>query len=85
MSLGPDEVKNIAHLARLNIDESSTDALAENLSSILDLVAQMNEVDTSDVSPMAHPQDIFFIFYDIYCVHGSNIVPNCHTCRWLNS
>jgi len=58
MSLGPDEVKNIAHLARLNIDESKIDAMAKNLSSILDLVAQMNSVDTSDVTPMAHPQDL---------------------------
>ena len=58
MSLGPDEVKNIAHLARLNIDESDIEAMAKNLSSILDLVEQMNAVDTSNVTPMAHPQDI---------------------------
>lgn len=58
MSLGPDEVKNIAHLARLNIDESDIEPMAKNLSSILDLVEQMNAVDTSDVTPMAHPQDL---------------------------
>lgn len=58
MSLAPDEVKNIAHLARLNIDESNVDAMAKNLSSILDLVAQMNVVNTDDVTPMAHPQDL---------------------------
>ena len=58
MSLGPDEVKNIAHLARLNIDESDIEPMAKNLSSILDLVEQMNAVDTRDVAPMAHPQDI---------------------------
>ena len=58
MSLGPDEVKNIAHLARINIDESDIEPMAKNLSSILDLVEQMNAVDTSNVAPMAHPQDI---------------------------
>ena len=58
MSLGPEEVKNIAHLARLNIDESDIESMAKNLSSILDLVEQMNAVDTSDVTPMAHPQDM---------------------------
>ena len=58
MSLGPDEVKNIAHLARINIDESDIEPMAKNLSSILDLVKQMNAVDTSNVAPMAHPQDI---------------------------
>ena len=58
MSLGPDDVKNIAHLARLNIDQNVIDDYASNLSRILDLVEQMNSVDTTDVLPMAHPQDV---------------------------
>ena len=58
MSLGPDDVKNIAHLARLNINESDIDGYASNLSSILDLVEQMNSVNTEGVTPMAHPQDV---------------------------
>lgn len=58
MSLGPDDVKNIAHLARLSINESDIDNYASSLSSILDLVAQMNSVDTTEVTPMAHPLDV---------------------------
>lgn len=58
MSLGPDDVKNIAHLARLSIDEDDIDSYVSSLSSILDLVAQMNSVDTTDVTPMAHPLDV---------------------------
>ncbi len=58
MSLGPDDVKNIAHLARLEIDEANIDNYASSLSSILDLVEQMNAVDTTDVTPMAHPMDV---------------------------
>ncbi len=58
MSLGSEDVKKIAHLARLAIDESDIDSYAKNLSSIIDLVEQMNNVDTSGVTPMAHPQDI---------------------------
>ena len=58
MSLGPDDVKNIAHLARLDIDEKNIEGYANNLSNILDLVEQMNEVDTTDVQPMAHPMDV---------------------------
>lgn len=58
MSLGPDDVKNIAQLARLNISESDITDYANNLSSILNLVEQMNAIDTSNVSPMAHPQDL---------------------------
>jgi aspartyl-tRNA(Asn)/glutamyl-tRNA(Gln) amidotransferase subunit C len=55
MSLGPEEVKKIAHLARLAISEDDVAAYARNLSSILDLVAQMNAVDTRGVQPLAHP------------------------------
>ena len=58
MSLGPDDVKNIAHLARLEIDQNVIDDYASNLSRILDLVEQMNSVDTTDVLPMAHTQDV---------------------------
>ncbi len=58
MSLGPDDVKSIAHLARLEIEEKNISDYASNLSSILDLVEQMNAVDTTDVKPMAHPMDV---------------------------
>ena len=55
MSLDADEVKKIAVLARLKIDESDIPGYATNLSNILDLVAQMEAVDTNDVTPMSHP------------------------------
>ncbi|MDG4551897.1 MAG: Asp-tRNA(Asn)/Glu-tRNA(Gln) amidotransferase subunit GatC [Candidatus Contendobacter sp.] len=58
MSLGPAEVAKIAHLARLAIHEQDAPAYARNLSAILDLVAQMNAVDTTGVAPMAHPLDM---------------------------
>ncbi|HRD49228.1 MAG: Asp-tRNA(Asn)/Glu-tRNA(Gln) amidotransferase subunit GatC [Candidatus Competibacter sp.] len=57
MSLGPAEVAKIAHLARLAIRDEDAPAYARNLSAILDLVAQMNAVDTAGVAPMAHPLD----------------------------
>jgi len=57
MSLQKADIKNIAHLARLAIDEDDTAAYADNLSNILALVEQMNAVDTSNVTPMAHPMD----------------------------
>ena len=56
MPLGPDEVKKIAHLARLQIDEDQVGHYASSLSDILALVDQMNDVDTTGVEPMAHPQ-----------------------------
>lgn len=58
MSLTADEIKHIAYLARLSIQEDKINTYAENLSGILDLVEQMNAVDTSEIEPMAHPQDM---------------------------
>ena len=57
MSLKPDDVRNIAQLARLHIDEAVIDDYAADLSSILELVEQMNRVDTSDVLPLSNPLD----------------------------
>ncbi len=57
MSLSAEEVKKIAHLARLGIDEQDVESYAKDLSGVLDLVAQMTDVDTEQVVPMAHPMD----------------------------
>ena len=57
MTLKIEDVRNIAQLARLQIDDSSIEQYATELSSILALAEQMNAVDTTDVTPMAHPMD----------------------------
>jgi aspartyl-tRNA(Asn)/glutamyl-tRNA(Gln) amidotransferase subunit C len=57
MALSKQDVQNIAHLARLAVPEAETDRYARELSSILDLVAQLQRVDTTGVAPMAHPLD----------------------------
>jgi len=55
--LTTDDVKKIAHLARLGIDESDIESYAKDLSRMLDLMTQMSELNTDDVIPMAHPMD----------------------------
>ena len=55
MSLQRADVEKIAHLARLAVSEDELDSVAGGLSNILDLVEQMNSVDTEGVTPMAHP------------------------------
>jgi aspartyl-tRNA(Asn)/glutamyl-tRNA(Gln) amidotransferase subunit C len=57
VSLTTDDVKKIAHLARLGIDESDIESYARDLSGMLDLMAQMSELNTDNVIPMAHPMD----------------------------
>ncbi|RLA22374.1 MAG: Asp-tRNA(Asn)/Glu-tRNA(Gln) amidotransferase GatCAB subunit C [Gammaproteobacteria bacterium] len=57
MSLTADDVNKIAYLARLGIDTQDTESYAQDLSGMLDLVAQMSTVNTEGVTPMAHPLD----------------------------
>ncbi len=55
MSLSVENVNRIAWLARVAIDADKVEAYARDLSGILDFVAQMDDIDTADVKPMAHP------------------------------
>ncbi|NBV75867.1 MAG: Asp-tRNA(Asn)/Glu-tRNA(Gln) amidotransferase subunit GatC [Methylococcaceae bacterium] len=57
MSLTANDVKKIAHLARLGIEESQIEHYAQDLSKVLDLMTQMSQTNTQDVKPMAHPLD----------------------------
>jgi aspartyl-tRNA(Asn)/glutamyl-tRNA(Gln) amidotransferase subunit C len=58
MSLSVEDVAKIAHLARLAVEPQQSEALGRELSNILDLVAQMDSVDTDSVAPMAHPLEM---------------------------
>lgn len=58
MALDKSDVESIAHLARLEISEADIPLYAENLSNILSLMEQMNVVDTTGVTPMAHPLEM---------------------------
>ncbi|MCK5360744.1 MAG: Asp-tRNA(Asn)/Glu-tRNA(Gln) amidotransferase subunit GatC [Gammaproteobacteria bacterium] len=57
MSINNDDVEKIAHLARLAIEPEQLQAYTKNLSNILDLVEQMNQVNTDGIEAMAHPRD----------------------------
>jgi aspartyl-tRNA(Asn)/glutamyl-tRNA(Gln) amidotransferase subunit C len=58
MSLSTDDVKRIAHLARLEISEHEVQATLNQLSGILGLIEEMQAVDTSGIEPMSHSQDV---------------------------
>jgi aspartyl-tRNA(Asn)/glutamyl-tRNA(Gln) amidotransferase subunit C len=57
MSLTANDVDRIAHLARLGIDKQDVESYAKDLSGMLDLMTRMNELNTDNVEPMAHPMD----------------------------
>lgn len=57
MSISKAEVIKVAHLARLAIPEQRLEGYTHTISDILDLVAQMNAVNTDDVLPLSNPLD----------------------------
>lgn len=57
MSLGQADVKKIAHLAALAVEEEELALVGHKLSNILDLFAQLEAADTDGIEPMAHPLD----------------------------
>ncbi len=58
MSLNSSQVQEIAHLARLAIDDAEVPAYSRDLSAILDFVEQLSSVDTQGVTPLAHPLEM---------------------------
>lgn len=57
MTLKSDDIRNIAHLARLHIDDDAIDDYVNDLGNILSLVDQMNAIDSSGIAPLSNPLD----------------------------
>ena len=55
MSLDNKQVKEIAYLARLSVDDSQLEQSTEELNNILNLMEELGEIETGDIEPMAHP------------------------------
>jgi aspartyl-tRNA(Asn)/glutamyl-tRNA(Gln) amidotransferase subunit C len=68
------EVRHIAHLARLNPTDDEVTLFADQLSSILAYVEQLNEVDTTDVPPTAHALPVRNVFRED--VPGNCLTPD---------
>ena len=49
-----DDVRHVAKLSRLALDESRLEKFSVQLGSILTYVAKINEVDVTGIEPMAH-------------------------------
>lgn len=58
MALTLDEVKRVAHLARVAIDEAEARSVHGQINDVFRLIAEMQAVDTRDVPPMAHALDL---------------------------
>ncbi|HYN54000.1 MAG TPA: Asp-tRNA(Asn)/Glu-tRNA(Gln) amidotransferase subunit GatC [Methylotenera sp.] len=58
MALSIEDIKKIAHLARIEVSEADASATLTKLTGILGLIEQMQAVDTTGVEPMSHSQDV---------------------------
>ncbi|MCG8652638.1 MAG: Asp-tRNA(Asn)/Glu-tRNA(Gln) amidotransferase subunit GatC [Pirellulales bacterium] len=58
MSLSEKEVRELALLARLELSDEEVQAIGPQLTSILDFVQKLSELDTDDVEPMTTALDV---------------------------
>ena len=58
MSLTLDDVRRIAHLARIDVTSDEVAAVHAKLQSTFGLIDALRAIDTEGVEPMAHAQDL---------------------------
>ena len=52
MSIDKDTVKHIAKLARISLDEKKINSLSKDLSSIMEFIGKLNELNTEKTIPL---------------------------------
>lgn len=58
MSLTKEEVLKIAKLSKLSFEEAEIEKFQVELNDILKYIDMLNEVDTSEVQPLVHINDV---------------------------
>ena len=58
MSINKEEIRKIAHLARINVSQEELEQVQKKLVGILALIEKMQEVNTDSIAPMSHALDI---------------------------
>lgn len=56
------EVEKVALLARLKLSDADLETFTRQLGRVLEYVNVLNEVDTTEVEPMAHAVDVVNVF-----------------------
>jgi aspartyl-tRNA(Asn)/glutamyl-tRNA(Gln) amidotransferase subunit C len=58
MSLTLEQVRRVAHLARIEVSDAEAESTLGHLNGIFALIEEMQAVDTTGIEPMAHAQDL---------------------------
>ncbi len=64
MSLTIEDVRRVAHLARIAITETEADEVLAKLTGIFNLIEDMRRVDTTGIVPMSHAADVTLALRD---------------------
>lgn len=64
MKLSIDEVRRVAELARLGLADDELEGMASQLSSILEYVDKLEQIDTSTISPTAQVGELVDVMRD---------------------
>ncbi len=62
MSLSIDDVRWVAHLARLELTEGELVTMTQQLAAIVEYVDLLQQVNTDGIEPMVHAQEICNVF-----------------------
>ena len=62
MAITTAEVDKIAKLAKLDLSEDEREKFTSQLSDIISYVEKLSELDTKDVEPLAHVNDLMDVF-----------------------
>jgi len=58
MAIDREQLRHVAHLARLELSDDELERLGAQLNDIIDAVSKVAELDLSDVPPTSHPLDV---------------------------
>jgi aspartyl-tRNA(Asn)/glutamyl-tRNA(Gln) amidotransferase subunit C len=64
MALTRDEVRWVAHLARLDLGDAELETMTRQLGAIVGYVDQLRQLDTAGVEPLAHALELHNVFRD---------------------
>ena len=64
MALSIDDVKRVAHLARIEVTPDEAQDVLNKLTGIFALIEDMRRVDTTGIAPMSHAADVSLTLRD---------------------
>lgn len=79
-----DQVKHVAHLARLAITEEEAEKFQQQLDQMISFAEQLNELDTDEVKPTSHVLDMKNVMREDVAKPGlpvEEVVKNAPDCK----